>query len=137
MQIINNNESVLIESLYNLLKDIRKVINLEKSSPIYDEDNIIINEKSKEIIISNVGKSSINNGKLTEYSKIISYKICYNGIDKDVVINIKRGLDFNKSFVLDNKNEYTNKIYQLLNLMIYDNSDIAKCQKVVDFYLTI
>ena len=45
MQIINNNESVLIESLYNLLKDIRKVINLEKSSPIYDEDNIIINEK--------------------------------------------------------------------------------------------
>ena len=32
--------------------------------------------------------------------------------------------------MLDIKDEYTNKIYQLLNLMIYDNSDIAKCLKV-------
>ena len=126
---------IFIESLYNLLNDIRKVINLKKSSPIYDEDNIIINEKSKEIIISNVGKSSINNDKLTEYSKIISYKLCDNGIDEDVVVNITLGLDFNKRLELDNKNEYTNKIRQLLNIMICDDSDIAKCQKVVDFYL--
>ena len=136
MQIINNKESVLLESLYNLLNDIRKVINYEKTNPIYDEDHVTINEKSKEIILSNVANSSIiSNGKLNEYSKIISYKLCHNGIDNDVVINIKRGLDFNKSFVLDSKNEYTNKIEQLLKLMIYDNSDIAICQQIVDFYL--
>ena len=135
MQITNIKESILLESLYNLLKDIRKVVNYEKINPIYDEDNVIINEKDKEVIISNVGKSSINNGKLTEYSKIISYKLCDNGIDEDVVVNITLGLDFNKRLELDNKNEYTNKIHQLLKIMVCDDSDIAKCQKVVDFYL--
>lgn len=135
MQIINNKESVLLESLYNLLKDMRKVINYEKINPIYDEDNVIINKESKEVIISDVHKSSFDNGKLTKYSKIISYKLCDNGIDEDVVVNITLGLDFNKRLELDNKNEYTNKIRQLLNIMICDDSDIAKCQKVVDFYL--
>lgn len=135
MQIINNKESVLLESLYKLLKDMRKVINYEKFNHIYDEDNVIINEKDKEIILSNVRKTSNNNSKINEYSKTISYKLCDNGIDEDVVIDITLGLDFNKSFVLDNKNEYTNKIYQLLKIMIYDDSDIAKCQEVVDFYL--
>ena len=135
MQIINNKESVLLESLYNLLKDMRKVINYEKFNHIYDEDNVIINEKDKEIILSNVRKTTNNNSKINEYSKTISYKLCDNGIDEDVVIDITLGLDFNKSFVLDNKNEYTNKIYQLLKIMICDDSDIAKCQKVVDFYL--
>ena len=135
MQIINNKESVLLESLYNLLKDMRKVINYEKINPIYDEDNVIINKESKEVIISDVHKSSFDNGELTKYSKIISYKLCDNGIDEDVVVNITLGLDFNKRLELDNKNEYTNKIRQLLNIMICDDSDIAKCQKVVDFYL--
>lgn len=135
MQITNNKESVLLESLYNLLKDMRKVINYEKINPIYDEDNVIINKESKEVIISDVHKSSFDNGKLTKYSKIISYKLCDNGIDEDVVVNITLGLDFNKRLELDNKNEYTNKIRQLLNIMICDDSDIAKCQKVVDFYL--
>ena len=135
MQIINNKESVLLESLYNLLKDMRKVINYEKFNHIYDEDNVIINEKDKEIILSNVRKTSNNNSKINEYSKIISYKLCDNGIDEDVVVNITLGLDFNKRLELDNKNEYTNKIRQLLNIMICDDSDIAKCQKVVDFYL--
>ena len=135
MQITNIKESILLESLYNLLKDIRKVVNYEKINPIYDEDNVIINKESKEVIISDVHKSSFNNSKLTKYSKIISYKLCDNGIDEDVVVNITLGLDFNKRLELDNKNEYTNKIRQLLNIMICDDSDIAKCQKVVDFYL--
>ena len=137
---LRKDESELLDSLYDLLYEIKRVVKLENSNSIFNTNNIMINKEGKEIRLSNVSKLSLWSGTITEYTKNITYKL--SGIigDEEVSIDIKLGLDFSRTLEIGNKSEYAIKMRDLMNLILYNyfetsKNEISKCQEVVNFYL--
>ena len=137
---LRKDESELLDSLYDLLYEIKRVVKLESSNSIFNTNNIIINKEGKEIRLSNVSNLSVWSGTITEYTKNITYKL--SGIigDEEVSIDIKLGLDFSRTLEIGNKSEYAIKMRDLMNLILYNyfetsKNEISKCQEVVNFYL--
>lgn len=137
---LRKDESELLDSLYDLLYEIKRVVKLESSNSIFNTNNIMINKEGKEIRLSNVSNLSVWSGTITEYTKNITYKL--SGIigDEEVSINIKLGLDFSRTLEIGNKSEYAIKMRDLMNLILYNyfetsKNEISKCQEVVNFYL--
>ena len=137
---LRKDESELLDSLYDLLYEIKRVVKLESSNSIFNTNNIIINKEGKEIRLSNVSNLSVWSGTITEYTKNITYKL--SGIigDEEVSIDIKLGLDFSRTIEIGNKSEYAIKMRELINLILYNyfetsKNEISKCQEVVNFYL--
>ena len=137
---LRKDESELLNSLYDLLYEIKRVVKLESSNSIFNTNNIMINKEGKEIRLSNVSNLSVWSGTITEYTKNITYKL--SGIigDEEVSIDIKLGLDFSRTLEIGNKSEYAIKMRDLMNLILYNyfetsKNEISKCQEVVNFYL--
>ena len=137
---LRKDESELLDSLYDLLYEIKRVVKLESSNSIFNINNIMLNKQGKEIRLSNVSNLSVWSGTITEYSKNITYKL--SGIigDEEVSIDIKLGLDFSRTLEIGNKSEYAIKMRDLMNLILYNyfetsKNEISKCQEVVNFYL--
>ena len=137
---LRKDESELLDSLYDLLYEIKRVVKLESSNSIFNTNNIMINKEGKEIRLSNVSNLSLWSGTITEYTKNITYKL--SGIigDEEVSIDIKLGLDFSRTLEIGNKSEYAIKMRDLINLILYNEfetsgEEISKCQEVVNFYL--
>lgn len=137
---LRKDESELLNSLYDLLYEIKRVVKLESSNSIFNTNNIMINKEGKEIRLSNVSNLSLWSGTITEYTKNITYKL--SGIigDEEVSIDIKLGLDFSRTLEIGNKSEYAIKMRDLMNLILYNyfetsKNEISKCQEVVNFYL--
>ena len=137
---LRKDESELLDSLYDLLYEIKRVVKLENSNSIFNTNNIMINKEGKEIRLSNVSNLSVWSGTITEYTKNITYKL--SGIigDEEVSIDIKLGLDFSRTLEIGNKSEYAIKMRDLMNLILYNyfetsKNEISKCQEVVNFYL--
>ena len=137
---LRKDESELLDSLYDLLYEIKRVVKLENSNSIFNTNNIILNKQGKEIRLSNVSNLSVWSGTITEYTKNITYKL--SGIigDEEVSIDIKLGLDFSRTLEIGNKSEYAIKMRDLMNLILYNyfetsKNEISKCQEVVNFYL--
>ena len=137
---LRKDESELLDSLYDLLYEIKRVVKLESSNSIFNTNNIMINKEGKEIRLSNVSNLSVWSGTITEYTKNITYKL--SGIigDEEVSIDIKLGLDFSRTLEIGNKSEYAIKMRDLMNLILYNyfetsKNEISKCQEVVNFYL--
>ena len=137
---LRKDESELLNSLYDLLYEIKRVVKLENSNSIFNTNNIMLNKQGKEIRLSNVSNLSLWSGTITEYTKNITYKL--SGIigDEEVSIDIKLGLDFNRTLEIGNKSEYAIKMRDLINLILYNEfetseEEISKCQEVVNFYL--
>ena len=137
---LRKDESELLNSLYDLLYEIKRVVKLESSNSIFNTNNIILNKEGKEIRLSNVSNLSVWSGTITEYTKNITYKL--SGIigDEEVSIDIKIGLDFSRTIEIGNKSEYAIKMRDLMNLILYNyfetsKNEISKCQEVVNFYL--
>ena len=137
---LRKDESELLNSLYDLLYEIKRVVKLESSNSIFNTNNIMLNKEGKEIRLSNVSNLSVWSGMITEYTKNITYKL--SGIigDEEVSIDIKLGLDFSRTLEIGNKSEYAIKMRDLMNLILYNyfetsKNEISKCQEVVNFYL--
>ena len=137
---LRKDESELLDSLYDLLYEIKRVVKLESSNSIFNTNNIMLNKEGKEIRLSNVSNLSVWSGTITEYTKNITYKL--SGIigDEEVSIDIKLGLDFSRTLEIGNKSEYAIKMRDLMNLILYNyfetsKNEISKCQEVVNFYL--
>ena len=137
---LRKDESELLNSLYDLLYEIKRVVKLESSNSIFNTNNIMLNKEGKEIRLSNVSNLSVWSGTITEYTKNITYKL--SGIigDEEVSIDIKLGLDFSRTLEIGNKSEYAIKMRDLMNLILYNyfetsKNEISKCQEVVNFYL--
>ena len=137
---LRKDESELLDSLYDLLYEIKRVVKLENSNSIFNTNNIMLNKEGKEIRLSNVSNLSVWSGTITEYTKNITYKL--SGIigDEEVSIDIKLGLDFSRTLEIGNKSEYAIKMRDLMNLILYNyfetsKNEISKCQEVVNFYL--
>ena len=137
---LREDESELLDSLYDLLYEIKRVVKLESSNSIFNTNNIMLNKEGKEIRLSNVSNLSVWSGTITEYTKNITYKL--SGIigDEEVSIDIKLGLDFSRTLEIGNKSEYAIKMRDLMNLILYNyfetsKNEISKCQEVVNFYL--
>ena len=137
---LRKDESELLNSLYDLLYEIKRVVKLENSNSIFNTNNIMLNKEGKEIRLSNVSNLSVWSGTITEYTKNITYKL--SGIigDEEVSIDIKLGLDFSRTLEIGNKSEYAIKMRDLMNLILYNyfetsKNEISKCQEVVNFYL--
>ena len=137
---LRKDESELLNSLYDLLYEIKRVVKLESSNSIFNTNNIMLNKEGKEIRLSNVSNLSVWSGTITEYTKNITYKL--SGIigDEEVSIDIKLGLDFSRTIEIGNKSEYAIKMRDLMNLILYNyfetsKNEISKCQEVVNFYL--
>ena len=137
---LRKDESELLNSLYALLYEIKRVAKLESSNSIFNTNNIMLNKEGKEIRLSNVSNLSVWSGTITEYTKNITYKL--SGIigDEEVSIDIKLGLDFSRTLEIGNKSEYAIKMRDLMNLILYNyfetsKNEISKCQEVVNFYL--
>ena len=137
---LRKDESELLDSLYDLLYEIKRVVKLESSNSIFNTNNIMLNKEGKEIRLSNVSNLSVWSGTITEYTKNITYKL--SGIigDEEVSIDIKIGLDFSRTIEIGNKSEYAIKMRDLMNLILYNyfetsKNEISKCQEVVNFYL--
>ena len=137
---LRKDESELLNSLYDLLYEIKRVVKLESSNSIFNTNNIMLNKEGKEIRLSNVSNLSLWSGTITEYTKNITYKL--SGIigDEEVSIDIKLGLDFSRTLEIGNKSEYAIKMRDLMNLILYNyfetsKNEISKCQEVVNFYL--
>lgn len=137
---LRKDESELLNSLYDLLYEIKRVVKLENSNSIFNTNNIMLNKQGKEIRLSNDSNLSVLSGPITEYSKNIIYKLSGNDGDENVSISISLGLDFNRTLEFGNKSEYAIKMRDLINLILYNEfetseEEISKCQKVVNFYL--
>ena len=137
---LRKDESELLNSLYDLLYEIKRVVKLENSNSIFNTNNIMLNKEGKEIRLSNVSNLSFWSGRITDYTKNITYKL--SGIigDEEVSIDIKLGLDFSRTLEIGNKSEYAIKMRDLMNLILYNyfetsKNEISKCQEVVNFYL--
>ena len=137
---LRKDESELLDSLYDLLYEIKRVVKLESSNSIFNTNNIMLNKEGKEIRLSNVSNLSVWSGTITEYTKNITYKL--SGIigEEEVSIDIKLGLDFSRTLEIGNKSEYAIKMRDLMNLILYNyfetsKNEISKCQEVVNFYL--
>ena len=137
---LRKDESELLDSLYDLLYEIKRVVKLESSNSIFNTNNIMLNKEGKEIRLSNVSNLSLWSGTITEYTKNITYKL--SGIigEEEVSIDIKLGLDFSRTLEIGNKSEYAIKMRDLMNLILYNyfetsKNEISKCQEVVNFYL--
>ena len=117
---LRKDESELLDSLYDLLYEIKRVVKLESSNSIFNTNNIMINKEGKEIRLSNVSNLSVWSGMITEYTKNITYKL--SGIigDEEVSIDIKLGLDFSRTLEFGNKSEYAIKMRDLINLILYN-----------------
>ena len=137
---LRKDESELLDSLYDLLYEIKRVVKLESSNSIFNTNNIMINKEGKEIRLSNVSNLSVWSGAITEYTKNITYKLSGNDGDENVSIAISLGLDFSRTLEIGNKSEYAIKMRDLMNLILYNyfetsKDEISKCQEVVNFYL--
>ena len=137
---LRKDESELLDSLYDLLYEIKRVVKLENSNSIFNTNNIMLNKQGKEIRLSNVSNLSLWSGTITEYTKNITYKLSGNDGDENVSIDIKLGLDFSRTLEIGNKSEYAIKMRDLMNLILYNyfetsKNEISKCQEVVNFYL--
>ena len=137
---LRKDESELLDSLYDLLYEIKRVVKLENSNSIFNTNNIMLNKQGKEIQLSNVSNLSVWSGTITEYTKNITYKLSGNDGDENVSIDIKLGLDFSRTVEIGNKSEYAIKMRDLMNLILYNyfetsKNEISKCQEVVNFYL--
>lgn len=137
---LRKDESELLNSLYDLLYEIKRVVKLENSNSIFNTNNIMLNKQGKEIRLSNVSNLSLWSGTISKYTKNITYKL--SGIigDEEVSIDIKLGLDFSRTLEIGNKSEYAIKMRDLINLILYNEfetsgEEISKCQEVVNFYL--
>ena len=136
---LRKDESELLDSLYDLLYEIKRVVKLESSNSIFNTNNIMLNKEGKEIRLSNVSNLSLWS-MVTVYTKNITYKL--SGIigDENVSIDIRLGLDFSRTIEIGNKSEYAIKMRELINLILYNDfetskEEISKCQEVVNFYL--
>ena len=137
---LRKDESELLNSLYDLLYEIKRVVKLESSNSIFNTNNIMLNKEGKEIRLSNVSNLSVWSGTITEYTKNITYKLSEIIGDEEVSIDIKLGLDFSRTLEIGNKSEYAIKMRDLMNLILYNyfetsKNEISKCQEVVNFYL--
>ena len=137
---LRKDESELLNSLYDLLYEIKRVVKLENSNSIFNTNNIMLNKQGKEIQLSNVSNLSVWSGTITKYSKNITYKLSGNDGDENVSIAIRLGLDFSRTLEIGNKSEYAIKMRDLMNLILYNyfetsKNEISKCQEVVNFYL--
>ena len=137
---LRKDESELLDSLYDLLYEIKRVVKLESSNSIFNTNNIMLNKEGKEIRLSNVSNLSVWSGTITEYTKNITYKLSGNDGDENVSIAISLGLDFSRTLEIGNKSEYAIKMRDLMNLILYNyfetsKNEISKCQEVVNFYL--
>lgn len=137
---LRKDESELLNSFYDLLYEIKRVVKLENSNSIFNTNNIMLNKQGKEIRLSNVSNLSLWSGTITKYTKNITYKLSGNDGDENVSIDIKLGLDFSRTLEFGNKGEYAIKMRELINLILYNDfetskEEISKCQEVVNFYL--
>ena len=137
---LRKDESELLDSLYDLLYEIKRVVKLENSNSIFNTNNIMLNKEGKEIRLSNVSNLSVWSGTITKYSKNLTYKLSGNDGDENVSIAISLGLDFSRTLEIGNKSEYAIKMRELINLILYNDfetskNEISKCQEVVNFYL--
>ena len=69
---LRKDESELLDSLYDLLYEIKRVVKLESSNSIFNTNNIMLNKEGKEIRLSNVSNLSVWSGMMTEYTKKIT-----------------------------------------------------------------